>query len=267
MKPMELANQRNYLVVESNDWVRYGRYNLTAQQFNILCYCISKIKPGMEELETYDFDLKDLCAICGIKSAGQNIANFKESIEKLANITFWMETDEAHELHRLFESVKIYKRDTRVSIKIDDYLKPHLLSQRENFIAYLCENVIVMKSTYSKYLYRLFKSYAYMGEYETTLDYLKMQLGCGDYEGRYDNFRRKVIEKAIEEINRYTDLEVSYQPIRVGRSIGRLHFTIKQKPEDSVEYGRATLERGIVLNRIENERKQLKIEGFTDGAE
>lgn len=263
LKPMELANQRNYLVVESNDLVRYGRYNLTAQQFNILCYCISKIKPGMEEFETYDFDLKDLCAVCGISQNTKNYANFKENIEKLANITFWWETDEAHELHRLFEKVKIYKRDTRVSIKIDDVLKPHLLNQRENFVAYLFENVLVMKSKYSKYLYRLLKTFAYMGEYETSLIVLKDSLQCSeDYSGRYDNFRKYVLDKAMEEINQYTDLKVSYKPIRVGRSIQKIHFTIKPKERD--EEVRAMLERGIVLNRIENEKNQMRLEGFEE---
>lgn len=262
LKPMELANQRNYLVVESNDLVRYGRYNLTAQQFNILCYCISKIKPGMEEFETYDFDLKDLCAVCGISQNTKNYANFKENIEKLANITFWWETDEAHELHRLFEKVKIYKRDTRVSIKIDDVLKPHLLNQRENFIAYLYENVLVMKSAYSKYLYRLLKSFAFIGEYETPLIVLKDLLQCSDDYDRYNNFKVRVLDKAMEEINLYTDLEVSYKPIRVGRSIEKIHFTIK--PKESESYVRAMLERGIVLNRIENEKNQMRLEGFEE---
>lgn len=220
----------------------------------------------MEEFETYDFDLKDLCAVCGIKITSSNVANFKENIEKLANITFWWETDEAHELHRLFERVKIYKRDTRVSIKIDDVLKPHLLNQRENFIAYLYENVLVMKSAYSKYLYRLLKSYAFIGEYETSLIVLKDLLQCSDdYSGRYDNFRRKVLDKAMEEINLYTDLEVSYKPIRVGRSIEKIHFTIK--PKESESYVRAMLERGIVLNRIENEKNQMRLEGFEEDEE
>lgn len=217
----------------------------------------------MEEFETYDFDLKDLCAVCGISQNTKNYANFKENIEKLANITFWWETDEAHELHRLFEKVKIYKRDTRVSIKIDDVLKPHLLNQRENFVAYLFENVLVMKSKYSKYLYRLLKTFAYMGEYETSLIVLKDSLQCSeDYSGRYDNFRKYVLDKAMEEINQYTDLEVSYKPIRVGRSIQKIHFTIKPKERD--EEVRAMLERGIVLNRIENEKNQMRLEGFEE---
>lgn len=260
MKPIELASQRNYLVVESNDLVRYGRYNLSAQQFNILAYCISKITPDMEDFEVYDFDLKDLCAVCGIKTLGQNYANFKENIEKLANISFWWETDEAHELHRLFEKVKIYKHDTRVSIKIDDVLKPHLLKQRENFVSYLYENVLVMKSAYSKYLYRLLKSYLSIGEYEIPLYVLKEMLGCSEDYERYNNFKMRVLDKAMEEINLYTDIEIIYKPVRIGRSIGKIHFDIKLKEEDKAV--RAMLERGIVLNRLEVEKNQMRLEGL-----
>lgn len=259
---MAIANQRNYLVIESNDLIRYGRYSLTAQQFNILAYCISRIKPGMEEFETYDFDLKDLCAVCGISQNTKNYANFKDNLEKLANMSFWWETDEAHELHRLFEKVKIYKRDTRVSIKIDDVLKPHLLNQRENFTAYLYENVLVMKSAYSKDLYRILKSYAFQGEYDVPLLVLKDRLNCSDDYDRYNNFKVRVLDKAMEEINLYTDLVVSYKPVREGRSIAKIHFTIQQKDRDKEV--RAMLERGIVLNRIENEKNQMRLEGFED---
>lgn len=220
----------------------------------------------MEDFEEYDFDLKDLCEVCGIKAVSSNVANFKENLEKLANVSFWWETDEAHELHRLFEKVKIYKRDTRVSIKIDDVLKPHLLNQRENFTAYLYENVLVMRSAYSKDLYRYLKSFAFQGECEISLYILKQRLGCeNDYEGRFDNFRKYVLDKAMEEINKYTDLEVSYISKREGRKISKIHFTIKEKQD--FEYTKAMLERSAMLNRIENEKNQMRLEGFEDETE
>lgn len=261
----DLWQQRNYKVIESNDLVRYSRFDITTQQFKILCYCISRIKPGQEDFEMYNFDLRELCEICGISINGKNYANFKDNIEKLANITFWWETKEKDTLCRFFDKVEIYKKDTMVSIKINDVLKPHLLNNREDFTEYLLENVLVMKSSYSIHLYRLLKSYAYIGEYKVSVMVLKEMLQCADDYERYNNFKVRVLDKAIDEINLYTDLVVSYKPLRTSRTITGLHFTIGKK--ESEANIRAMLERGVVLNRIENEKNQMRIEGFRDEEE
>ena len=46
----------------------------------------------------------------------------------------------------------------------------------------------------------------------------------------FKSFRRRVIESAIEEINSYTDILVSYEKVIKGRSVDSLIFYIKRKP-------------------------------------
>ena len=258
----DIFTLRNYKVVESNALILHGRYDLSAQQFKILLYCISKIKPGMEDFETYDFDLRELCRVCGIKELSQNYANFKRNIEKLANVSFWWDDGNKESLCRWFDKVEIYKRDTRVRIKINDVLKPHLLGMREDFTQYILENVAVMDSAYSIYLYRLMKSRAFLGEYEIPLVVLKDILQCSNDYDRYNNFKVRVLDKAMEEINHFSDLEVSYKPLRTGRSITAIHFTIKEK--EGLDFTKAMLERSIVLNRLEFEKNQMRLDGFGD---
>jgi hypothetical protein len=46
---------------------------------------------------------------------------------------------------------------------------------------------------------------------------------------RIDNFRRKVLDKAVQQINQYTDLIVTCTPRREGRSIAGFDFVLVQK--------------------------------------
>ena len=46
---------------------------------------------------------------------------------------------------------------------------------------------------------------------------------------RYFCFRRKVIEIAVKEINQFTDLEVSWEPVTKGRKVIEIKFIIKTR--------------------------------------
>ena len=45
----------------------------------------------------------------------------------------------------------------------------------------------------------------------------------------FKDFRRYVLEVATKEINLYTDIEVSWQPIKKGKKVVQVKFDIKQR--------------------------------------
>ena len=67
-------------------------------------------------------------------------------------------------------------------------------------------------------------------EYKRTfkLDELKQYLDCEKYKD-YRDFRRDVLEKAIKEINKYSDKTVTFEPITVGRKVVEIELTITAK--------------------------------------
>lgn len=246
----DLWEDRNQLVSKSNTLVRKARYSLTAQQQKIILYMVSRIKPGAEDFDTYEFDLKDMCMLFGITNNGKNYANFKRNIEALVKKTFWIETERSDYLIQWVNEVELRKGDATVRLRFDSRLKPYLLDLRDNFTAYPVENILCMESGYSIRLYEILKSYAYIGEYEDTIEHLKELLASADYD-RFNNFKVKVLEVACNEINLYTDIEVSYKPIRTSRTITGIKFSIRKKENEARV--QAFLERGAVLNGEQKE--------------
>ena len=46
----------------------------------------------------------------------------------------------------------------------------------------------------------------------------------------FADLRRKVIDTAVKEINLYSDLDVSWKPIKEGRKVVKIAFCITHKP-------------------------------------
>ena len=225
-KPNEEKKQyrRDLKVYKSNDLIQKTRYTLSAQEQKVLLYTISKIKPN-DTTQEFSFNIKALCEICGIEYHSKNYLNFKETIKHLADKSFWIAQDEKQILCRWYNKVIVNEKDLTVYLRLDETLLPYLTALKENYTSYILENVLVMKSKYSIRLYEILKSYANLKEYTITLETLKDRLQCAEYPV-YNNFKVRVLDMAINEINNYTDIRVSYKPIRENRRIIALKFSI-----------------------------------------
>lgn len=218
------------LVVKSNRMVQQAVYDLSVQEQKLVMYLISKIKPEDDCFVEYDFSLKDLCAACGISNQGKNYDDFKEAILGLQKKSFWIDGDEVDVLYTWFSRVLIYKNDTQVRIKFGEDLQPFLLQLRQNFTCYELEKAVVLKSKYSIRLYEMLKSYSYQGECVISVSALRRRLEIQpDEYSLFNNFKVRVLDKSASEINQFTDLDVSWEPIYRDRSVNELRFAIKQK--------------------------------------
>jgi plasmid replication initiation protein len=90
-------------------------------------------------------------------------------------------------------------------------------------------NVGGLKSVYGIRLYELLVQYKAIGERTIKIKYLREILCLGAKYKAMKDFKKYIIESAMKEINEQTDLRISYENIKRGRSIISLHFTIKAR--------------------------------------
>ena len=105
------------------------------------------------------------------------------------------------------------------------------------FTKYKKEEVLKLKRDYSIDLYHIFKKQqnSHLGEEKNTfvmsLDELKTELGLSKAYDRISNLKSRVIKPSLAEINKKTDVTVSYSDTKKGRTIIGFKFTVKQKPQ------------------------------------
>ena len=115
---------------------------------------------------------------------------------------------------------------------MDEDLHQYLLGLSSNFTQYYLLSVLPMKSQYSSRIYELLKSYAWKGCHTFDINELKRRLMCENYT-RFPDFRRYVLDISVREINDFTDIEISWEPIKIGKRISLIKFNIK--PRDGWE--------------------------------
>ena len=215
----------NNLVVKKNELIQKSRYGMTTQEQKVILYTISKVKPDDKELYEYDFNLQDMCEALGITQNGKNYKNLRETLQSIRDKSFWIVDGNVRKLCAWISGAEIYENESRVRIQLDKRLAPYLLELKESYTAYQLQTVLNMESKHTIRLYEILKSYANIGEYTVSVENLKTLMQIGGYSDFID-FRKRVIDTAVDEINAVSDLRVAYEPTRTGRSITHIKFSI-----------------------------------------
>lgn len=232
---MEIERARNALIVKSNDLIQKSRFDLSAVQQKVVLYLISQIKPYDEEFKLYEFSIQDFCDVCGIdKESGGNYSVLKKAIKEIADKSIWITLPDGKEtLVRWIEKPYIDKNSGTIKIKIDEDMRPYLLQIGENFTKYELIWTVQFKSKYSIRLYEFIKSIHYyeLATYEKiySLEELRKLMGAEETNKDWKNFRVRVLEPAINEINTYSNKFIEYEAITKGKAVVKILLRVTSK--------------------------------------
>ena len=227
-------NERFEMVVKSNDLIQKSRFSLTTNQQKIILYLISKLKYNDTDFNECRVDIKDFCKVCGIDlTNGRRYNELKNSIKAIADKSVWIEKENGDEtLVRWIEKPTIQKNNGIIIIKLDEDLKPYLLDLKEKYTQYELIYTLKMKSKYSIRLYELLKSRQYNKLKGYTVKYsieeIKKLLDAENYK-EFKDFRRRVLDKATEEINNYSDIFINCSAMKQGKAIKEIEIEIETK--------------------------------------
>lgn len=227
---LTITEQRSYQVVKANEIIQRARYDLNITELKTLAYIFSKIKPTDTKLEEYTFSIKEYCQVAGIDyKNGGNYKYIKGTLKGLRDKSFWVIDENGNEvLIGWLQKVRLNKGSGKVTVLLDSDLQKYVIGLFGNYTQYELLSTLPMKSSYSFRIYELLKSYAYQKRHTFYIDDLKNQLAATNYVN-FKDFRRYVLEVATKEINLYTDIEVSWEPIYKGRKVIQVKFNIKQR--------------------------------------
>ena len=227
---LEIIEARDYKVVKGNEIIQKARYDLGLSEIKAFSFIISKIKPTDKVFQEYVFTINEYCKVLGIETNnGKNIQTIKKSLKNLVDKSFFLTLEDGTETTiSWLNKIWIDKGSGKIRVRLDDDLQKYVTGLYTNYTQYELLCTLPMRSTYSIRIYELLKSYAYQKHHVFNLDQLKKTLACEHYI-RFPDFRRKVIEIAVKEINQFTDIEVSWEPIKKGKKVTEIDFKIKQR--------------------------------------
>ena len=111
---------------------------------------------------------------------------------------------------------------------------PLLSNLKKNFTQFSIQDVAEFKSTYAHRIYQLMMQYKSTGYVKITIDDLKFMLMLGLKYALFADFKKRVLDVAIDEINGKSPYNVQYELIKKGRKFVAIELKfapkVKEKP-------------------------------------
>jgi len=216
--------------IRQHNAITTARYEMSACEMDLIFLLLSKLNP-MNGL-TYQINVREIEEKTGRQ---WNYNQLQEATEKIGSRMYVIEDNEKLTQLWILGSAIYLKGEGKIELTISEKAKPYLIDLKNNFTSYKLYSALSLTSKYAKRIYQLTSQWKNTGKKEYTIDYLKTILKLKDPQGlesekfqSFNLFKKKVLEPAITQINKQTDLHLSYDFIKKGRSFHSIIFYIKQ---------------------------------------
>ena len=233
----EVTFDTNNYVVMANNMILHSASNLTLNEIKLLRFFIMQTEKDDEELFEYT----------------TSVTQLSESLE-ISKELLYRELGEMTE-HLMKEVIEIGSRkddrwimfhwvdvceyqNGKLTVKLSDELKPFLIGLRGSFTRYHLADIVGLNSIYAIRIYEILNGYMNEKnlphadvsiEISISIDELRRITDTQDKFERYSNFKLRVIDTALKEINRKSNYHVTATPYKDGRTIVGFDFLIESQ--------------------------------------
>lgn len=225
----------NDLVVKSNALVE-AAYSLTLTEQKVILSAITQVRrdePITDEV-LYSISANALADMGGF-AATHEYQMLKEASERL-----WERTLVVYEKPngggsrkskiRWVQRADYIDDEGRVELRFSKDILPYLTTLQSQFTKYRLQYVALMKSRYGIRLYELLIQWRSTGERELEIGWLREVWSLTDKYKAIKDFKKYVIEPAVADINKCSDLWCKWGQRKTGRKVTHIQFQFGQKP-------------------------------------
>jgi plasmid replication initiation protein len=181
---------------------------------------------------TVTLHAEDFAEVFGIEARGHVYEALEDAARRLGNRwirTIYTRQGKAAERNvRWVWLVEYRKGEGSVVLGFSPGVAPYLTMLHTEFTRFKLKQIGQIGSFYGVRLYELCCQFRKAGERTISLERLRDMLDLGSKYANIKDLRRRVIDPAIDEINRHTDLRAKVTALRRGRKVIGFHFDIAE---------------------------------------
>ena len=235
-------NMKNGLVVKDNALIN-ASYNLEVTEQRLMLLAIinaretgngitadSKLQIHASDYMKH-FNVDKKTAYEALKNAVDNLFNRQFSFREVRKGTDFIVKS------RWVSRIAYATNEAILEITFAPDVVPLILRLEEHFTSYQLKQVTSLTSKYAIRLYELLIAWREVGKTpQIDLSEFRHKIGVEDNEYKAMNhFKARVLEPAIKQINEHTDIIVTYEQHKKGRTITGFSFKFKQKQQPKIE--------------------------------
>lgn len=235
-----LGEVEKLIVQKSNPLQSLAKTELTLPELKILDVYLSRIDSHDPEKRTVVIEKGELEQVLGVSRI------LKQQLkERLRNLFQVVEVEDdtkpdGFKLVSLFEEAEAVPDNEglwRITLTCTVSAREYIFNiENIGYLKYRLKNVIELKSRYSYVLYLYLENNSFRKTWEIELGELKELMKCtaNTYKAFF-RFNGLILSKCHQEINEKTDCKFDYEPVKRGRAIVAIRFTIKTLKQLAVE--------------------------------
>ena len=224
---------KDNLIVKKNEFLKF-KYSLSLNEQRLLLACISKIDSRKPLLDGYEFTVT-VQEMADLFDEDRNnvYRDMKRSCDKLMKSQIVIvEKDRVRKINWV-SFADYFNDESKIVIVFTSAVIPYLTSISEKFFKYKLNDVKDFKSVYSLRIYELLHQFQSggSGSQEIEVDELRRILNLENKYATFGEFKRSVIDKAIYEINQYSNLQVTYGERKRSRKVVAIQLAFETKKQ------------------------------------
>lgn len=235
IRQVKTEEQQQKLLVYKSNYLVNASYKLSLNEQRIILLAISKLDSREEFCDkTIQIKSNEFCDRFKIKKSDfYNTINL--TLDSLFNRVVRIRNDEIKHEFRFISSKKYYNNLSYFEITFSNEIMNYLIDLKDNFSRYDLKHVVNFKNKHSVRIYEMLNEFRYKNikKRVISINELKECLDLKNEYSRFNSFRESVIDKAVNEINKYTNISVKYNKIyNSNKSVEAIEFVFNFKYSD-----------------------------------
>ena len=191
-------------------------------------YCFIRHIQWDDTIRRYTVSVQEIKEICGFSDSRlYNV--IAQAADKLLSRVVTIRSHEKNAWVKINWLSFIKYADGKLTFEFNPYLKDDLLDLQSRFTIFDVQLPMRLTGAYTSRLYLLLKKMEHLNSslHILMVDDLKEAFELSKSMSTVDKIRTRIIEPSLEQINKVTDISVTYEPIKDGKKIISFRFFIK----------------------------------------
>lgn len=244
---------------------------LTLAEQRVLLACIAQIDSKSELTENYRFEVtaSGVADLAGLDSLSNAYRDLRKAAEKLYERSVVIEDPDPNNPQimqrktRWISSIDYLPGEGKLVLSFSFGIIPYLSQLSNEFTKYKLKHVARFESVYSIRLYELLVQWSSAGEREIEIEWLKTQFQVEEKYNRLGDLKKRVIDPAVAEINRHSNLWVRYGQRKTGRNVTHFQFQfgLKDQPKQMKRFTDENISEEILDQSTERKKSLVEVKG------
>jgi plasmid replication initiation protein len=225
---------KDLTVTKANNLIE-ARYKLDVIEQKVVLGCIAFIDPRKAMPESVTLTVEQYMQIYGGDRSNaykhlRMVANSLKKREVIIQDDEWVQ----HSAVWVSES-KYYKQTGKLILWFSPTIRSYLADIKSKFTKYELNRIAQLNSSYSIRLFEMLIRFNDTGERIVSVKSFRQQIGLSDdIYPKFADFRKRVLDAAVKELNNKTNLVIEYQTMKTGKKITAIKFDFEEAAQQKL---------------------------------